>query len=135
MSAHRSARQPELASDLEIATAFSDQVQQVSLASGELGDGAPPAFSIVVGLLEMGSQQGAQRPVALGEVKAGFAPKEEPNGPTRPGVGPRRLGEAGLYVVLNLAPWVSATSTTFLCLLRLVSGRRFGTCESTSRRT
>ena len=75
------------ASNLKIATAASDQVQQVPLASGELGDGAPPAFSIVIGLLEMGSQQGEQRPVALGEVKAGFAEEEEPNGPAWPASG------------------------------------------------
>src|ERR1700678_4490855 len=65
VGAYRSLRQPQLAGDLEIAAPACDQVQQVPLASGELGDGAPLAFSIVVGLLEMGPQQGEKRPVAL----------------------------------------------------------------------
>ena len=44
---------------------------------------------------------GQEGPVALGEVKAGPAQKEEANAPAWSGVGPGRLGQADLDVVLE----------------------------------
>jgi hypothetical protein len=49
----------------------------------------------------MGAQQREERSVALGEVRAGFAEKEEPNGPPWPGIGPWRLGKTQLKPILE----------------------------------
>jgi hypothetical protein len=75
MRPHGPLGQPELAGDLDVGAAASDQVQQVPLPGREFGHRAAPTLSIVVRLLEMGAQQREERSVALGEVRAGFAEK------------------------------------------------------------
>jgi hypothetical protein len=78
-----------------------NQVQQVLLPGGELGDGVAAAFGVQVGLVQVRAQQGEQRPVALGEVRAGPADKVEPHRPPGPGGSPRRTGQAQLELMLR----------------------------------
>ena len=101
MRPHGSLGQPELPGDLNVGATTSDQVQEVPLARGEIGDRAPSTLRIVVGLLEVGAHQREKRPVALGEVGARSAKKEQANGPPRPRIGPGWLGQTHLDVVVE----------------------------------
>ena len=55
----------EPSADLGIGVAVGDQVQQVPVPRGELGNRTATPFGVQVGLVKVGAQQGEQRPVTF----------------------------------------------------------------------
>ena len=84
VGAHGALRDAETAGDLGVSVPGGDQMQQVPVPGGELGDGVTATFGVQVGMVQVGAQQREQRAVALGEVRAGPTEKEQPHGLTRP---------------------------------------------------
>jgi hypothetical protein len=48
-----------------------DQAQEVGLPGGEPGNGVAAPLGIEIGLVQVGAQQGEDRPVAVGEIRPG----------------------------------------------------------------
>ena len=71
VGAHGALRDAETAGDLGVSVPGGDQVEQVPVPGGELGDGVTATFGVQVGMVQVGAQQREQRAVALGEVRAG----------------------------------------------------------------
>ena len=71
VGAHGALRDAETAGDLGVSVPGGDQMQQVPVPGGELGDGVTATFGVQVGMVQVGAQQREQRAVALGEVRAG----------------------------------------------------------------
>jgi hypothetical protein len=91
----------EAAGDLGVGVPGGDQVQQVFLPGGELGDGVAAVFGVEVGLVQVRAQQHQQRAVTLGKVRPGPAGEDQPRGPPRPKGWPRRFGQAQLEPLLQ----------------------------------
>jgi len=98
-------RQAESPGDLGVGQPARDQVQQLPVPRGELGDGVAAAFGIEVGLVQVWPQQREQGAVGLGEVGTGPPEEEQPQGPAGAGglTAPGRQGQHQL--VLN-ALWL-----------------------------
>jgi len=75
----------EPAGALGIGVPGGDQAQQLPLPGGELGRWVAAAFGVQEGLVQVRAQQHQQRPVAFGEVGAGPAPQDQPQGAPVPG--------------------------------------------------
>jgi hypothetical protein len=93
----------EAPSDLGVGVPGGDQVQQLGLPGGELGDGVAAPLGIQEGLVQVRAQQREERPVPLGEVRPGLTEEEHPDGPPGTGGPPCRIRQAQLELGMRVA--------------------------------
>ena len=76
------------------------QAHQVVLPGGEPGDRMAAPLGVQAGLVQVRAQQCQQRPVPLGEVRAGAAVQDQPHILLGPGDRLRELGQGQEEMVL-----------------------------------
>src|SRR5262249_49098421 len=92
--AHGSLGYAQAAGDLGVSVPGGEQGQEFPVPGGDAGDWVAAALGVEVGLVQVRAQHGEQVAVAFGEVRAGPADEDQPQGPPGPGGPPGTGGQA-----------------------------------------
>ena len=127
VGAHGSLGDAEPPGDLGVGVPGGQQAQQVILAGGEPGDWVAAPFGVQVGLVQVRAQQHQQRPVTLGEVRAGASVKDQPHIPPGRGGRLRQLRQGQHEMVFHpLRPYAVGVHSRTVPLPRRVEVRGLG---------